>query len=88
MIRDQQGGAPHIRGTRNSLYPLDLLATVTQHLRASHILHVVDGGDHSLIVRKTDLARLGKTQDDVDGEILAAVSSFVTDDERTNRGGA
>jgi uncharacterized protein len=77
-----------IQGTRDALCPLDLLATVTPQLQTSHTLHVVDGGDHSLLVRKTDLARLGKTQAGVDGEVLAAVSSFVTDDEWTNRGEA
>jgi predicted alpha/beta-hydrolase family hydrolase len=71
-----------IQGTRDALCPLDLLATVTPRLQAPHLLHVVEGGDHSLLVRKRDLARLGKTQADVDAEILATVSSFVTGDER------
>jgi uncharacterized protein len=67
-----------IQGTRDPLCPLDLLATVTPQLRAPHVLHTVDGGDHSLLVRKKDLARDGGTQADVDAQILAAVTSFVT----------
>jgi len=67
-----------IQGTRDPLCPLDLLATVTPQMRASHVLHVVAGGDHSLLVRKTDLAHQAKTQADVDAEILAAVSAFIT----------
>jgi len=66
-----------VQGTHDPLCPLELLATVRPHLKAPHVLHVVDGGDHSLLVRKTDLAHQGKTQADVDAEILAAVSAFV-----------
>jgi uncharacterized protein len=72
-----------IQGSRDPLCPLDLLATVTPHLRAPYVLHVVEGGDHSLTVRKTDLARQGKTQADVNQEILSAASSFVTGSQLT-----
>jgi uncharacterized protein len=71
-----------IQGMRDALCPLDLLATVTPHLQAPHVLHVVEGGDHSLLVRKGDLERQGNTQADVDAGILAAVASFVTSDEQ------
>jgi uncharacterized protein len=81
-IRDQvlrQLTAPvlFIQGTRDPLCPLELLATVTPHLQGPHVLHVVEGGDHSLLVRKAALAGQGKTQVDVDAEILAAVAGFV-----------
>jgi predicted alpha/beta-hydrolase family hydrolase len=66
-----------VQGTRDPLCPLDLLATVTPRMQARHVLHLVEGGDHSLIVRKADLARQGTTQADVDAAILAAVSAFV-----------
>jgi predicted alpha/beta-hydrolase family hydrolase len=72
-----------VQGTRDPLCPLDLLETVTPHLSAPHVLHVVQGGDHSLLVRKADLARQGKTQADVDAEILAAVSAFTAGAGRT-----
>jgi predicted alpha/beta-hydrolase family hydrolase len=70
-----------IQGTRDALCPLGPLATVTSRLRVPHVLQVVEGGDHSLLVRRGDLARQGKTQADVDVEILAAVASFVSGDE-------
>ena len=44
-------------------------------MSAANFLHVVEGGDHSLVVRKKDLG--DKTQDDVDQTILKAVDTFV-----------
>ncbi len=66
-----------VQGTRDPLCPLELLAPVRDKMRAATRLHVVPGGDHSLRVGKTDLARRGQTQDDVDSEILAATLAFV-----------
>jgi predicted alpha/beta-hydrolase family hydrolase len=68
-----------LQGTRDPLCPLDLLSTVTPRMQAPHVLHLVEGGDHSLAVRKGDLARRGETQEQVDGAILAAVSAFVAE---------
>jgi predicted alpha/beta-hydrolase family hydrolase len=68
-----------LQGTRDSLCPLADLQKVRDAMRAPHRLHVVDGGDHSLLVRKSDLARRGQTQADVDRDILAAVGTFVHD---------
>lgn len=66
-----------VQGTHDPLCPLDLLATVTPHMRAPFVLYRVEGGNHSLLVRKGDLARQGKTQADVDAAILKAVSAFL-----------
>jgi uncharacterized protein len=66
-----------LQGTRDPLCPVDLLSTVTPRMKAALVVHLVPGGDHSLVVRKTELARQGRTQEDVDAEILAAVASFV-----------
>ena len=63
------------QGTRDVLCPLDLLESVRSKMTAPNLLHVVEGGDHSLLVRKKDLG--GKTQDDVDQDILKAISDFV-----------
>lgn len=64
-----------VQGTRDALCPLNLLRSVRSKMTALNFLHVVEGGDHSLLVRKKDLA--GKTQEDVDQEILKAISDFV-----------
>jgi predicted alpha/beta-hydrolase family hydrolase len=39
-----------VQGTRDSLCPLDLLATVRAQMKAANELMVVEGGDHSLAV--------------------------------------
>lgn len=64
-------------GTRDPLCPLDVLETVRTKMTAKNVLFTVDGGDHSLEVRKTDLRGRGETQEDVNGAVLAAVAKFV-----------
>jgi len=65
------------QGTRDTLCPLDLLAEVRGRMTAPNELLVVEGGDHSLEVRKTDLKHAGETQDDVDERVLGAIRDFV-----------
>jgi uncharacterized protein len=65
-----------VQGTRDSLCPLDLLERVRQEMKAPNFLHVVEGGDHSLLVRKRDLAAAGETQDDVDRRVLEVIVTF------------
>jgi hypothetical protein len=40
-------------------------------------LFVVDGGDHSLEVRKRAAAAAGKSQSDWDADVLAAITGFL-----------
>jgi predicted alpha/beta-hydrolase family hydrolase len=65
-----------VQGTRDSLCPLDLLERVRQEMKAPNFLHVVEGGDHSLLVRKRDLAAAGETQNDVDQRVLEVIVTF------------
>ena len=65
-----------LQGTRDVLCPLDLLENVRAKMTAPNFLHVVEGGDHSLLVRKKDLGT--KTQEDVNEGILQAIRNFVT----------
>jgi predicted alpha/beta-hydrolase family hydrolase len=55
---------------QGTLCPLDVLARVRGEMRAVNELHVVEGGDHSLLVTKSQLKASGETQDDVDQHIL------------------
>jgi predicted alpha/beta-hydrolase family hydrolase len=66
-----------IQGTRDPLCPLDLLERVRMEMKAPNVLHVVEGGDHSLSVLKRQLQAKGETQDDVDQRILHAIAGFV-----------
>jgi predicted alpha/beta-hydrolase family hydrolase len=66
-----------VQGTRDPLCPLNLLEPVRAQMNAPNELHLVDGGDHSLMVRKGDLKQMGKTQEDIDERILDAIAVFV-----------
>ncbi|HME89613.1 MAG TPA: alpha/beta family hydrolase [Chthoniobacterales bacterium] len=74
VLRDLGTPILFVQGTRDSLCPLDLLEKVRAEMSAPNFLHVVEGGDHSLVVRKSDLGN--ETQDDVDQRIARAISDF------------
>jgi uncharacterized protein len=69
-----------VQGTRDALCPLDLLEHVRGQMKARNSLHVVEGGDHSLCVRKRQLRATSETQEDIDRQIVKAITGFV--DER------
>jgi len=77
VLRDLRTPILFVQGTRDPLCPLDLLESVRSKVTAPNFLHVVQGGDHSLLVRKKDLA--GETQDDVDQRILDAIATFANE---------
>ena len=77
VLRELQVPVLFVQGTRDSLCPLDLLEKVRSVMAAPNFLHLVEGGDHSLLVRKRQLLDEGQTQDDVDRRILEAIKSFV-----------
>ena len=64
-----------VQGTRDRLCPLDRLAEVRDRMTAPSELHVVEGGDHSLELRKGDLA--GRSRDAVDRDTLGAIARFL-----------
>ena len=66
-----------VQGTRDRLCPLNLLAEVRERMTAPNGLHVVEGGDHSLLASKTQLKASGLTQDDVDLGISEAIAAFL-----------
>ena len=68
-----------VQGTRDSLCPLEVLARVRADMRALNELHVVQGGDHSLLVTKNQLKASGETQEIVDQRILEVIRQFITD---------
>jgi predicted alpha/beta-hydrolase family hydrolase len=66
-----------VQGKRDSLCPLDLLENVRAEMKAPNFLHVVEGGDHSLLVTKRQLTAASETQDQVEQRILEAIAQFV-----------
>ena len=67
-----------VQGTRDPLCPLELLADVRKRMRAPSTLHVVDGGDHSLLVAKATLKAQGSSQADADEGVRGAIATFLT----------
>lgn len=67
-----------VQGTRDKLCPLELLENVRREMTARNELLVVEGGDHSLAVTKSQLKSAGETQDDVNQRILHAIGDFVS----------
>ena len=68
--------AMFVQGTRDKLCPLDLFDEVRRRMTAPTDLHVVAGGDHSLLVTKTELKARRSTQEDADRQIAGAVATF------------
>jgi predicted alpha/beta-hydrolase family hydrolase len=66
-----------VQGTRDALCPLDLLGQVRTEMKTENLLHIVEGGDHSLRVPKRQLQATGETQPDIDQRILSAIAGFV-----------
>jgi uncharacterized protein len=66
-----------VQGSRDPLCPLDLLERVRAEMKTQNVLHIVDGGDHSLRVPKRQLQASGQTQEDIDQQILKAIVGFV-----------
>ena len=75
VLRDLRTPILFAQGTRDSLCPLDLFEKARAEMTAANFLHLIEGGDHSLLVRKKDLG--SKTQDNVDQGIAKAISDFV-----------
>jgi predicted alpha/beta-hydrolase family hydrolase len=66
-----------VQGSRDRLCPLDLLEGVRRKMSTPNDLHVVEGGDHSLMVSKTELKARGIDQEHVDHAIGEAIAAFV-----------
>lgn|SRR3954469_23303681 len=77
VLRELRTPILFVQGTRDAFCPLELLEKVRAEMTAKNFLHVVEGGDHSLIVGKKQLKAAGETQDEVDARILGAIATFV-----------
>jgi len=64
-----------LQGTRDPLCPLELLHEVRKRMSTESVLHVIEGGDHSLQVGKNQLAA-GPTQEEIDEQLLEVIKGF------------
>jgi predicted alpha/beta-hydrolase family hydrolase len=79
VLKDLRRPILFVQGTRDPLCPLDLLEQVRKQMTAPNFLHTVEGGDHSLIVSKKQLAAANETQEEVDERILNEIGQFVNE---------
>lgn len=77
VLRQLRTPVLFVQGTRDPMCPLDRLASVRERMQAPSEVHVVEGGDHSLVVQKRLLGEQGLTQADVDERSFAAIEAFV-----------
>lgn len=77
VLRELRTPVLFVQGTRDLLCSLDLLENVRKEMKAPNFLHIVEGGDHSLEVTKTQLKNAGETQNQVDERVLATITQFV-----------
>jgi predicted alpha/beta-hydrolase family hydrolase len=66
-----------VQGTRDALCPIERLNAVRKRMSARNELHIVQGGDHSLRVSARALSEQGRTQSEIDAEIVQTVSGFL-----------
>jgi predicted alpha/beta-hydrolase family hydrolase len=66
-----------LAGSRDPLCPLDSLEQVRPAMSAPTELFVVQGGDHSLAIRRKQPSATQRSQDQWDDEILAAIRTFL-----------
>jgi uncharacterized protein len=78
VLRDLHTPILFVQGTRDPLCPLDLLERVRTEMKTQNVLHVVEGGDHSLRVPKRQLQSSGETQTDIDQRIFQSIAEFLS----------
>jgi uncharacterized protein len=77
VLREIRTPVLFVQGSRDLLCPLPLLDQVRAEMVAPNQLHIVEGGDHSLRVTASQLKATGKSQDDINREILGKIREFV-----------
>ena len=77
VLRELRTPILFVQGTRDGLCPLEFLEKVRAEMTAQNFLHLVEGGDHSLIVAKKQLKAANESQESVDRRVLAAIEKFV-----------
>jgi predicted alpha/beta-hydrolase family hydrolase len=77
VLRELSTPILFIQGTRDKLCPLELLQPLRSEMKTATELHLVEEGDHSLLVTRRWLKAHAETQDDVDQRVLKAIQQFL-----------
>jgi predicted alpha/beta-hydrolase family hydrolase len=68
-----------VQGSRDPMCPLDRLSDVQTRMPVPHATHIVEGGDHSLLVRKGELKSRGRRQEDIDESVVSRIGAFLAE---------
>ena len=77
VLREISAPILFLQGTRDALCPLDLLEPLRREMKAPNELLIVEGGDHSLGITKTQLKAKGETQEQADDRIQETITQFL-----------
>ncbi len=77
VLRQLRTPTLFVQGTRDDKAPLDDLTAVLAGSAARTTVHVVPTGDHSLQVTRAHTRATGRTQDDEDAAVSAAIDTFL-----------
>lgn len=66
-----------IQGSKDSLCPLDKLASTRDNMKCSNEFYVIDGGDHSFKIGKKHQQSTGVDQDLAEGRAVKAIADFI-----------
>jgi uncharacterized protein len=77
VLRELKTPVMFVQGTRDRMCPIRSLDEIRQDIEVPNYIHVVEGGDHSLIVRKTQLDEMGRKQEELDQAALDAIKAFL-----------
>ena len=67
-----------MKGSKDTLCPLEKLEAVQKKMKCVSGLHVIDGGDHSFKIGKKHLQSMGSTQEEAEDRAVLAISAFVS----------
>lgn len=67
-----------VKGSKDTLCPVEKLEAVRKKMKSLIGLHVIDGGDHSFKIAKKHLQTKGSTQDEAEDLAVQAIAAFVS----------
>ncbi|MEZ6184917.1 MAG: alpha/beta fold hydrolase [Planctomycetota bacterium] len=77
VLRELTRPVLFVQGTRDRMAPLDQLDALRPQLPVRNALHVVETGDHSLLITKGHTKATGVTQEQADARACAAIAAFL-----------
>ena len=67
-----------MKGSKDSLCPIDKLKTTLKKMKASNELYIIDNGDHSFKISKRNLQASGLSQAEAEERAISEVGKFIS----------